>query len=213
MRVNRKVVDELPAFADPDRDIITVHGKRIQAQEKVYYLLNKQKGVICTNADSKGRRRAIDYVPTKHRVFCVGRLDADTTGLILITNDSELTNRMTHPKYGLSKRYVATVKGPIETAQVDKLKKGIWLSEGKTAGATVKVLQKGTKQSSIELGLKQGLNRQVRRMLARVGLDVKSLKRVRIGRIGIRGVGTGRYRNLSPSEVEYLYKATTLEAE
>jgi len=96
---------------------------------------------------------------------------------------------------------------------MDKLKKGVWLAEGKTAGASVKILQKGTQQSSLEMTLKQGLNRQVRRMLARVGLDVKSLKRVRIGRIAIRGVGAGRYRHLSPQEVQYLYKATQLEGE
>ncbi|MCH7921027.1 MAG: rRNA pseudouridine synthase, partial [Planctomycetes bacterium] len=154
------------------------------------------------------RRKAIDYVPDTERVFCAGRLDADTTGLIIVTNDSVLANRLTHPRYGLAKRYVATVKGSIETSQIEKFRKGIWLAEGKTSGASLKVLKRGTRQSSVEIVLKQGLNRQVRRMLAAVGLDVKSLKRVRIGRITDRGVGAGRYRALSPAEVTYLHKAT-----
>lgn len=208
VRVNRKVVDQLPAFADPDEDLITVDGRRIRQSEKVYYLLNKPKGVICTNSDPQGRRKAIDLVPDAQRVFCVGRLDGDTTGLIIITNDSELTNRMTHPKFGLAKRYVATVKGALLGPQVEKLKKGIWLAEGKTSMASIKVLKSSPRQSSLEISLKQGMNRQIRRMLAKVGLNVKSLKRTRIGRIEIRGLGTGRYRPLSKAEVDYLFRAT-----
>jgi len=211
VRVNRKVVDQLPAFADPDVDLITVDGRRIRKSEKVYYLLNKPKGVICTNSDPQGRRKAIDLVPSTQRVFCVGRLDSDTTGLIIITNDSELTNRMTHPKFGLAKRYVATVKGALQGPQVEKLKKGIWLAEGKTSMASIKVLKSSPNQSSLEISLKQGMNRQIRRMLARVGLNVKSLKRTRIGRIDIRGLGTGRYRLLSKAEVDYLFRATNRE--
>lgn len=209
VRVNRRVVDKLPAFADSDQDLITVNSKRIRSASKVYYLLNKPKGVICTNSDPQGRRKAIDYVPNSERVFCAGRLDADTTGLIIVTNDSVLANRLTHPRYGLAKRYVATVKGSIEKSQIEKLRKGIWLAEGKTTGASnLKVLKRGPRQSSLEIVLKQGLNRQVRRMLAAVGLDVKSLKRVRIGRITDRGVGAGRYRALGAAEVAYLFKAT-----
>jgi 23S rRNA pseudouridine2605 synthase len=211
VRVNRKVVDQLPAFADPDVDLITVDGRRIRKSEKVYYLLNKPKGVICTNSDPQGRRKAIDLVPSTQRVFCVGRLDGDTTGLIIITNDSELTNRMTHPKFGLAKRYVATVKGPLLGPQVERLKKGIWLAEGKTSMASIKVLKSAPNQSSLEISLKQGMNRQIRRMLASVGLNVKTLKRTRIGRIEIRGLGTGRYRLLSKTEVAYLVRATNRE--
>lgn len=208
VRVNRKVVDELPAFADPDTDMITVNGRRIRAEKKVYYLLNKPKGVICTNHDPQGRRKAIDLVPSSERVFCVGRLDADTTGIIIITNDSELTNRLTHPKFGVSKRYVATLDGQIQTSDVERLKKGIWLAEGKTSLAGVKILKKGTKQSTVEISLKQGLNRQIRRMLARVGFKVTALKRTRIARIELKGLGTGRFRMLTDAEVGYLKRAT-----
>ncbi len=206
VRVNRKVVDELPAFADPDEDVITVHGKRIQAAHKVYYLLNKPKGVICTNRDPQGRKKAIDLIRTPERIFCVGRLDIDTTGIIILSNDSELANKMSHPRYGLAKTYVVGIKGQITGDQVDKLKKGIWLAEGKTGRALAKILKRGHKESLIEVTIRQGLNRQIRRMLAKVGLPVKSLKRTKIGRLTSRGLGVGKFRRLTTAEVTYLKK-------
>jgi len=183
VRVNRKVVDELPAFADPDKDVITVNGKRIQQARKVYYLLNKPKGVICTNSDPQGRKKAIDIVRSPERIVCVGRLDADTTGIIILTNDTELVNKLTHPRYGLPKTYVVGVKGKITGAQLEKIKKGVTI--------------------------RQGLNRQIRRTLAKVGLPVKSLKRTKIGKITSRGLGVGKYRNLTPNEVAHLRKIAT----
>ena len=208
VRVNGRVVDELPAFADAEKDVITVDGKKIHAQQKVYYLLNKPKGVICTSSDPQGRPKAIDLVRSGQRVFCAGRLDADTTGLIIVTNDSELVNRLTHPRYGVRKTYVAQVKGKTEGGAVEKLKSGIWLAEGKTGRASVKILKRSPSQSSIEITISEGLNRQVRRMLAKVGLPVKSLRRTRIGRLTDRGLGVGRFRALTNSEVAYLRKAT-----
>ena len=207
VRVNRKVVDTLPAFVDAEKDVITVNGMRIQAARKVYFLLNKPKGVICTNSDPQGRKRAIDLVRTDERVFCVGRLDADTTGLIIITNDSELTNKLTHPRYGLSKTYVVKVKGQIGGDAAEKLKKGVWLAEGRTRHASVKILKRNYKESLIEITLRQGLNRQVRRMLFKVGLRVKSLKRTQIGKLTAKGLGVGRFRKLSEGEVRSLRRA------
>ena len=206
--VNRKVVDKLPAFVDPDKDIITVNGKKIHHVKKVYFLLNKPKGVLCTNSDPHGRKKALDLVHTKERIFCVGRLDAETTGLIILTNDSELSNRLTHPRYGIAKTYVVRLKGEIKPEQVEKLKKGIWLAEGKTSRAAIKVLKRRRTESSIEITIRQGLNRQVRRMLAKVGLPVKSLARIKIGRLSIRGLGVGKYRELTNAEVTYLQKTT-----
>ncbi|MGD2095427.1 MAG: pseudouridine synthase [Phycisphaerales bacterium] len=209
VRVNRKVVDELPAFADPQKDVITVNGRKIRAAQKVYFLLNKPKGVICTNRDPHGRRKAIDLIHTNERIFCVGRLDADTTGLIILTNDNELANRLTHPRYGLAKTYFVKVKGKIKTEQIEKLKKGIWLAEGKTGRASVKVLKRGHKESMLEVTIRQGLNRQVRRMLAKVGLPVKALTRIRIGKLTARGLGSGKFRMLTRAEVTYLKKTTS----
>lgn len=204
VRVNRKVVDTLPAFVDPENDIITVNSRKIRAARKVYYLLNKPKGTICTNSDPQGRKRAIDIIKSPERIFCVGRLDIDTAGLIILTNDSELTNKLTHPKYGLAKTYVAQIKGMIDGKAVEKLKKGIWLAEGKTARSSVKILKRGVRESAVEIMIKQGLNRQIRRMLAKVGLSVKSLKRTKIGRLTTRGTGVGNFRSLTKAEIAYL---------
>jgi len=208
VRVNRKVVDELPAFVDPDKDIITVHGRKIRPAKKVYFLLNKPKGVICTNRDPQGRKKAIDLIHCPERIFCVGRLDADTTGVIILTNDSELTNRLAHPRYELPKTYVVGIKGRIAGEQIEKIKRGIWLAEGKTGRASAKILKRGHKESSIEVTIRQGLNRQIRRTLARVGLRVKSLTRTRIGKLTARGLGVGKFRPLTKAEVAYLKKTT-----
>lgn len=204
VRVNRKIVDALPAFADPEKDLITVNGRKIRAERKVYFLLNKPKGVICTNFDPQGRKKAIDIIRARQRIFCVGRLDIDTTGLIILTNDSELANRLTHPRFEIPKTYIAEVKGQISADAVEKLKRGIRLAERKTSRSSVKILKRGHKQSLIELTIRQGLNRQVRRMLAKVHLPVKSLKRTKIGKVSIRGFGVGKFRPLTTKEVEYL---------
>jgi 23S rRNA pseudouridine2605 synthase len=133
VRVNGEVVDALPAFADPQKDIITVGGREICAVQKVYFLLNKPKGVICTNSDPQGRKRAIDIVQSRERIFCVGRLDIGSTGLIILTNDSELANRLTHPRYGLAKTYIVNVKGEIGGERIEKLKKEFgWLKARQT---------------------------------------------------------------------------------
>ena len=204
VRVNGKVVDTLPAFVDAERDVITVNGRRIRAARKVYFLLNKPKGVICTNSDPQGRRRAIDLVRMDERVFCVGRLDANTTGLIIITNDSELTNKLTHPRYELPKTYVVRVEGQISGDAAEKVKKGVRLAEGRTRQAAVKILKRNHKESLIEVTLGQGLNRQVRTMLLAAGLRVKSLKRTQIGNLTAKGLGVGKFRKLSEAEVRSL---------
>jgi 23S rRNA pseudouridine2605 synthase len=207
--VNGRVVEEVPAFVDPDEDIIVVNGRRLRQPQRVYYLLNKPRGVICTSSDPQGRPRAVDLVPARERVFCVGRLDADTTGLIIVTNDPELTNLLTHPKYRVSKTYVAKVAGRIDAPALAKLRKGMWLAEGKTGRTTVKVLRSGHHDSLVEITIQQGLNRQVRRMLAKVGLAVQSLKRTRINGLRIEGLGVGRFRPLFKAEVTALKRAAT----
>jgi 23S rRNA pseudouridine2605 synthase len=205
--VNGRVVDELPAFADPQVDVIAVQGRRLAQPQRVYFLLHKPKGVICTSSDPQGRPRAVDLVPGQERVFCVGRLDADTTGLIILTNDAELTHLLTHPKYKVAKTYVAKVAGRVDQEAVEKLRKGVWLAEGRTGRAVVKVLRSGHHDSLLEITIQQGLNRQVRRMLAKVGLPVQSLKRTRIDGLSITGLGVGRFRPLSRAEVAALRRA------
>jgi len=204
VRVNGKVVDELPVFADAEKDKITVDGRKLRPEAKVYFLLNKPKGVVCTNRDPQGRKKAIDLVTSDKRLITVGRLDAETTGIIIVTNDTQLANKLTHPRYRVPKRYVACVKGRITGDAAEKLKKGVWLAEGRTGKASVKILKRGGKESLIEITIRQGLNRQVRRMLSSVGLPVRWLKRTRIGRLSDRGVGVGKFRALTKAEVAHL---------
>lgn len=205
--VNGRVVDFLPAFADPQKDVITVDGVKITAARKVYYLLNKPKGVICTSWDPQNRVKAIDIIGGRERIFCAGRLDVDTTGLIILTNDNELTNLLTHPKYGMPKTYIAAVEGSLLSSHLEKLQKGVWLAEGRTSSAKIKILHRGPRESLLEITIRQGLNRQVRRMLAKVGLKVKSLKRTRIGRITDKGLPVGKFRTLVDWEIESLRRA------
>lgn len=204
VRVNGRQVDSLPAFTDPDTDAISVDGRRLKPPQRVYFALNKPKGVICTNRDPQGRKVAVDLVQCSQRIFCIGRLDADTTGLIVLTNDAELTNRLTHPRYKVPKTYIATIKGRLDADAVQRLKRGIWLAEGKTGKAAVKVLKAGHKESAVEITISQGLNRQVRRMLANVGVPVKSLKRTRIGKLKLGPLPSGQYRPLSKAEIASL---------
>lgn len=206
--INGQMVDSLPAFADPINDDIRVDGNRIVAEEKVYFLLNKPKGVICTNADPMNRPRAIDLIDVPQRIFCVGRLDADTTGAIILTNDSELTNRLTHPRYELPKTYQVKLRGRMEGEEIEKLKQGVWLSEGKTERAAVKVLQRSATETLLEVSIRQGLNRQIRRTFAHLGYKVMALKRVQIGSIVLKGIAVGNYKRLTGAQIAYLKKAT-----
>ncbi|MDD5011203.1 MAG: pseudouridine synthase, partial [Phycisphaerae bacterium] len=176
VKVNGRVVDTLPAFADIEKDIIIVDGRKIRPAGKVYYLLNKPKGVICTNDDPQGRKKAVDLIDTNQRIFCAGRLDVDTTGAIILTNDSALTNLLTHPRHCIEKTYLVTINSRITPDAAEKLKKGVWLSEGKTMPAKLKVLKASDKQSLLEIKIRQGLNRQIRRIMAKVGYKVTSLK-------------------------------------
>lgn len=211
VRVNRQVVDQLPAFVDPKADVITVDGKRIQIAQKVYFLLNKPKNVICTNSDPQGRTKAIDLIDTPERIFTVGRLDYDTTGAIIVTNDSELANRLTHPRYELPKVYEVTIREAIEPGSLEKLKKGVWLSEGRTGRSAIKIIRRASTGSIVQITIRQGLNRQVRRMFAAIGYKVKSLKRTQIGNMSIKGIGLGQYKKLTPSQIAYLYRTTNLK--
>jgi len=207
VEVNGTVVDKLPFLVDPDHDKIMVEGKKIRTEYKAYYLLNKPKRVLCTNYDPSDRMKAIDLmkgVNAKVRLFPIGRLDADSQGLLIMTNDGELTNRLTHPRYGISKTYVADISGSLTGEEVEKLKKGIWLSEGKAHAERVKVLQRNAKHTLLEIDLREGRNRQIRRMLAQLGHPVRQLTRVRIGNLTMRGLGPGKFRPLTSEEIKSL---------
>lgn len=206
--VNDRVVDELPAFVDPRNDRVHVHGNLVRVQKLVYWIVHKPKGVVCTNRDPEGRTRAVDLLPPDApRMFAVGRLDADSTGLLLMTNDGELAERLTHPRYGIPKQYRAEVKGKLAGDVAKPLRSGVHLAEGKAAATEVEVKHKSYDRSVLMVTLREGRNRQVRRMLARLGYKVKTLKRVRLGPLELRSLPVGAARELSRKEIEALRTA------
>jgi len=213
VRVNGRVVTELGTRADPSRDTITVGGKRIRCEPMKYYVVNKPKGVISTTSEdevmNKGRRRVIDLVPERPRVSPVGRLDVESEGLMLLTNDGDLANRLTHPRYGIERVYRAEVKGEIPEEALATLRRGVRLAEGRTLPPKVRIVHKGTGGGRLEVAIKEGINREVRRILAAVGLKVKSLKRIRLGPLSLGGIPRGDARELSARELARLREATS----
>ncbi|NLX04790.1 MAG: rRNA pseudouridine synthase [Phycisphaerae bacterium] len=200
--VNGQPVDTLPVLVDPQTDKIQVDGMRVRIEPKVYLLLNKPKGVLSTASDPEGRRTVVDLVADVGvRVFPVGRLDKDSEGLVLMTNDGELTKRLTHPRYEVERVYVAHVKGEVEGSIVETMRNGIWLSDGRARAKRIRFIKKSRQESILEVVLTQGMNRQVRRMLAKLGLPVKKLVRVRYGSLDLSGAKPGKYRHLTKKEV------------
>ena len=203
--VDGRVVAELGAKADLAAQDVRVDGQRVKPEQPEYWILNKPKGVVCTNYDPAGRRRPIDLMAhSKARLFPVGRLDADSMGLLLMTNDGEFSNRLTHPRFEVPKTYVATVAGDLTREAVHRLVRGIWLAEGRTRRAEVRLVKRSRSKSVVEVTIREGRNRHIRRMLAKLGHNVWDLVRTRIGKISLRGVSVGQSRRLTPEELEYL---------
>ncbi|MDZ7676349.1 MAG: pseudouridine synthase [Acidimicrobiales bacterium] len=197
-------VAELGRRADPDHDRIEVDGALIGlAPGTVWYLLNKPAGVVTTASDPQGRPTVVDLVPTEPRVFPVGRLDLDTEGLLLLTNDGEITNRLTHPRYGVEKEYLAHVEGEPSRGALRALREGVELDDGVTAPATASTVGPGL----VRLTIHEGRNRQVRRMCEAVGHPVVRLVRVRIGPLSDTSLGPGEWRPLATAEVRNLERA------
>jgi 23S rRNA pseudouridine2605 synthase len=208
--VNGQTVSALPVLVDPEHDAIVVDGRRLRTERKVYYLLHKPKGVHCTNYDPAGRVRACDLLRgVSERVFPVGRLDADSTGLLLMTNDGELAQRLAHPRYSVPKTYRAHVSGHITGEEIDRLKKGIWLAEGKAQISAGRIIHTGRNGSVVEITLREGKNREIRRVLARLGHNVRRLMRIKIGPLSLRGLPPGGYRPLKPGELALLRRYST----
>ncbi|MFP5319292.1 MAG: pseudouridine synthase [Acidimicrobiia bacterium] len=189
---------------DPDTARVEVDGIPVSVRPGlVYYLLNKPAGVVTTASDPQGRPTVLDLVPPEPRVFSVGRLDADTEGLLLLTNDGDLAHRLAHPSFGIEKEYLAEVEGRPSPGAVRRLRDGVELEDGRTAPARASVVQ----DRAIRLVLHEGRKRQVRRMCAAVGHPVRRLVRVRIGPLADRDLPPGRYRPLTRDEVRALQEA------
>jgi 23S rRNA pseudouridine2605 synthase len=205
VKVNGKVVKEL-GIKVTDQDRVEVEGVPLEREEPVYLLLYKPTGVISAAKDDKSRKVVTDFFPyIKQRIYPIGRLDYDTSGLILLTNDGEFANILMHPRYEVEKTYVAKIKGIPLREKVRQLEKGD-LEDGKTAPAKVKVLSVDKKKQTciIELKIHEGRNRQVRRMLEAIGHPVQKLKREQYAFLDLKGLATGDSRELSPHEVKQL---------
>lgn len=210
--VNGSLVTELPCFVDPERDDVRLDDRPIprRSTRKAYFLLNKPRGVVCTQRDPQHRPRAVDLIPvTGDRIYCIGRLDIESTGLIILTNDGELTQYLTHPSHGAQKTYVAEVDGRMTGEKMDKLKAGIYLDGRRTQGVKIKVLRRSDKRSLLEIRISEGRNRQIRRILARVGNKVRRLKRVAIGDLTDKGLKIGHFRILRPYEIAKLRRSVS----
>jgi 23S rRNA pseudouridine2605 synthase len=206
VKVNGKVVTELGVKVSPS-DKVEVNEIQIEKEEPVYFLLYKPRGVISSVNDEKGRKIVTDFFPLlKERIFPVGRLDYDTSGLLVLTNDGEFANLLMHPSNEIEKVYVAKTKEIPLRENLRKLEKGIRLEDGKTAPAKVKILSADNKKqtSIVEISIHEGRNRQVRRMFEAIGHDVLKLKREKYGFLTLNGLKAGEARELTPHEVKLL---------
>lgn len=191
----------------PDTDEVQVDGVPVATKPgMVYYVLNKPRGVVTTAIDTHGRPTVVELVPVDVRVFPVGRLDAETEGLLLLTNDGDLTHRLTHPSFGVEKEYLAEVDGELSASDLHALRAGIRLDDGMTAPAKASQPQPGM----VRLVIHEGRNRQIRRMCDAIGHPVRRLVRVRIGPLRDTTLGPGAWRSLDPTEVRALMEAVKL---
>lgn len=206
VKVNHKTVTELGTKVAPS-DQVSIDDVPIELEDKLYILFYKPTQVITSVSDDRGRRVVLDYFDDlETRIFPVGRLDYDTSGVLLLTNDGEFTNLMTHPKYKIPKTYVVKIEGYIMREQLKELEKGIQLEDGATQPAKVKLKKQNKEKNTslIEITITEGRNRQVRRMFEYFGFKVEKLTRISFGPLTLKGLGAGEGRVLSPHEVKTL---------
>ena len=196
--IDGEVVDNVATNVLADQDNITVNDEKVSIEKKVYYLLNKPVGYISSLSDPHNDKLVVDLVPEKPRVVPVGRLDMDSSGLLLLTNDGELTHQLTHPKFEVSKTYIATVNNALDKSIISNLKKGVMLEEGLAKADKVKILDK----NRLEIVIHQGWNRQIRRMLGAEGLRVTELVRIAEGKLKLDDLPSGEYKILNKTDIK-----------
>ncbi len=203
--VDGNTVTEQGARVDPEAQTVCVDGEPIRPERPAYYMVNKSKGVLCTNKDPAGRARVIDMFPDRAgRLFTIGRLDENSVGLLLVTNDGELSHRLAHPKFRVPKTYRIHVAGNPTQETLKKLREGLYFSNGRFRIERARRITTKGKSTILEVVLNEGQNREVRRLFARVGHKVMRLERVSFGPLKLRGVAAGRYRKLSRDEIRLL---------
>ena len=201
VEVNDRMVTK-PGYRVQEGDRVSVDGSAVKEVRRLYYLFYKPKSVLCTEDPRETRPRVCDMVEplVAGRVYAVGRLDEETEGLLLLTNDGDFANLVAHPRHGVTKTYVVLVNGSLTHDEVKKLRDGVWLSDGKAVAQRVRVIRRTRSTTSLEIQLSEGRNRLIRRMIAAVGRNVRSLKRVRIGSLGMTGLRRGQIRPISRKE-------------
>jgi 23S rRNA pseudouridine2605 synthase len=203
--VDGRPVRDLGTKVDPAAQQVAVDGHAVKVERLVYWLVNKPRGVVCTNFDPAGRTRAVDLVPhVEQRVYTVGRLDEMSEGLLLLTNDGDLAFQLMHPRFGVEKTYLVQVQGQPSKADLEQLLRGVWLAEGKVRARRVRRLKRQGESTWLRIVLAEGKNREVRRMLARLGHKVLALKREAIGPVQLDRLPKGKARRLSGTELEEL---------
>lgn len=206
VKVNNLITIEPGVKINPQKDKITFDGNDIVSKNTrlTYLILNKPKGIISTASDEMGRKTVLSLVNTKDRLYPVGRLDSESVGLILLTNDGELTNKLTHPRYHINKTYHVLITGKVPQGKLNTLRRGVILKDGKTASAEVRIVMNNIKSTLFEIVLHEGKNRQIRRMCAALKLNIISLKRVAIGPIELGNLKPGESRPLTDAEIAIL---------
>ena len=206
VKVNGQVVKELGTKVK-DSDEIEVEGNILEKEKKEYYLMNKPRGVITSTDDDKKRKIVTDFIDTTARIYPIGRLDYDTTGALLLTNDGDFANIMMHPKNKIEKVYLAKLEGIIKGEHINKLKEGVMIDNCKVVPSRVKLkkINQETNTCIVEIIIHEGKNHQVKRMFEAVGFHVEKLKRERIGIFNLEGLQSGEYRKLTPKEVAIIY--------
>lgn len=207
VHVDGKIVDKLGTTVDPKTAKIYVDGQPLKRQRLVYYAVNKPVGVVTTNRDPQGRPRVVDLVPPDERVFPVGRLDLSSEGLILLTNDGDLAQQLTHPSYGVRKVYRVTVAGKVENETMKKMREGMYIAEGFVQVDGAKLLKARGRSTELEITLREGKNREIRRILARLGHKVQQLRRIAVGPLKLHDLPIGAHRLLMREEVDKLRAA------
>lgn len=204
VEVNGSVITEL-GFKINENDVVEVDSNVIKVEEnKVYIILNKPTGYITSNSDEKERKTILDIVNVKERIYPIGRLDYDSSGLLLLTNDGDIYNKIIHPKKEIEKRYIATVKGTFSKEELEKFRSGVDIGGYITAPAKIKVIKESKSNSVVEITIHEGKNRQVRKMCSAFNHEVLNLKRIAIGKLSLDNLKEGQWRNLNEKEVSYL---------